>query len=380
MPGQLTEEQQAIREMIREFALGEIEPIAAEIDRDGRFPTETFQKMGDLGLMGVPFPEEYGGAGGDVLSTMIVIEEVSRCCGSTGLGLAAHTTLATYPIYAFGNEAQKKKYVPDLATGKKIGSFCLTEPGAGSDAASITTRAEKRDGVYVLNGTKAFVTNGTHAETFVVTAVTDPGKGPHGISAFVVEKSEKGPRIAKKEDKMGMRGSDTCQVAFEDLEVPAENLLGKEGEGFVSFMKTLEGGRVGVASIGLGIAQGSLDKAMAYSKERHQFGKPISSFQAIQNFLADMALEVHAARLLTYHAARLADEGKPFATEASMAKLFASEAAYRASKNAIQVYGGNGYSREYPVERYFRDSKLCEIGEGTSEIQRMLIARDLLKR
>lgn len=379
MPDQLTDEQQAIREMIREFALGEIEPIAAEIDRDGRFPTETFGKMGELGLLGIPFPEELGGAGGDILSFILVLEEVARVCGSTGLGLAAHTSLATYPIYAFGNEEQKRRFVPDLASGKKLGSFCLTEPGAGSDAASITTRAEKRNSSYVLNGTKAFVTNGSYAETYVVTAVTDPEKGPHGISAFVVEKSAAGPRISKKEEKMGMRGSDTCQVVFEDLEIPAENLLGNEGDGFVSFMKTLEGGRVGIGALGLGIAQASLDKALVYSKEREQFGRPISSFQAIQQFLANMAVDVHASRLLVYHAARLADQGKPFAQAASIAKLYASEAAYRCSKDAIQVYGGNGYSREYPVERYFRDAKLCEIGEGTSEIQRMLIARRLLE-
>lgn len=378
MPDLLTEEQQAIREMVREFALAEIEPMAAEIDREGRFPREMFQKMGELGLLGVPFPEEYGGAGGDILSFILVVEEVARVCGSTGLGLAAHVSLATYPIFAFGSEEQKKKYVPDLATGKKIGAFCLTEPGAGSDAAGITTRARRSNGAFLLNGTKAFVTNGTYAGTFLVTAVTDPDKGTRGISAFVVEKSDKGPRIAKKEEKMGMRGSDTCQVAFDDLQVPQENLLGKEGEGFVAFMRTLEVGRIGIGALGLGIAQGALDKSIAYSKERQQFGRPISSFQAIQHYIADMALDVHAARLLVYHAARLADQERPFATEASMAKLFASDAAYKASKNAVQIYGGNGYSREYPVERYFRDAKLCEIGEGTSEIQRMLIARRLL--
>jgi butyryl-CoA dehydrogenase len=379
MPDQLTEEQQAIQEMVREFAVSEIEPLAAEIDRDDRFPTETFEKMADLGLMGVCFPEEYGGAGGDILSLMLVIEEVARVCASTALGLAAHVTLGTYPIFAFGSEEQKKKYVPDLASGKKIGSFCLTEPDAGSDAASIKTKAVLQGGSYVLSGTKAFVTNGSHASTFVATAVTDPEKGPHGITAFVIEKTDKGPRIAKKEDKMGCRGSSTCQVAFDDLEIPAANRLGEEGHGFIEFMKTLEVGRIAIGAMGLGIAQGSLDKALAYARERQQFGRPIASFQAIQNFLADMAMETHAARLMVYHAARLADRGEPFAVQASMGKLFASEAAYRASKNAVQIYGGNGYSMEYPVERYFRDAKLCEIGEGTSEIQRMLIARNLLK-
>ncbi len=379
MPDQLTEEQKAIRDMVREFALCEIEPIAAAIDREGRFPIETFKKMGELGLMGLPFPEEYGGAGGDLLSMILVLEEVARVCASTALGLAAHTSLGTFPIFAFGSEEQKKKYIPDLAAGKKIGAFCLTEPGSGSDAAGIRTRAEKKNGVYVFNGTKAFVTNATFAETFVVTAITDPSKGPHGISAFVVEKGDKGPRIAKKEDKLGMRGSDTCQVAFEDLEVPAENLLGGEGEGFVTFMKTLQGGRVGIGALALGIAQGAFDKAVAYSKERKQFGKAISEKQAIQHYLADMATEIHASRLMVYGAARLRDQGKPFAREASMAKLYSSETAYRVTKNAIQVYGGNGYSMEYPVERYFRDAKLCEIGEGTSEIQRLLIARDVLQ-
>ncbi|MCZ6688592.1 MAG: acyl-CoA dehydrogenase family protein, partial [Planctomycetota bacterium] len=351
MPDQLTEEQKAIRDMVREFALGEIEPIAAEIDREGRFPTETFKKMGELGLMGLPFPEKYGGAGGDLLSMILVLEQVARVCASTALGLAAHTSLGTFPIFAFGNEEQKNKYIPDLAAGKKIGAFCLTEPGSGSDAAGIRTRAEKKNGVYVFNGTKAFVTNATFAETFVVTAITDPSKGPHGISAFVVEKGDKGPRIAKKEDKLGMRGSDTCQVAFEDLEVPAENLLGGEGEGFVTFMKTLQGGRVGIGALALGIAQGAFDKAVAYSKERKQFGKAISEKQAIQHYLADMATEIHASRLMVYGAARLRDQGKPFAREASMAKLYSSETAYRVTTNAIQVYGGNGYSMEYPVER-----------------------------
>ena len=379
MPQDLTEEQQAIRDMVREFAREEVEPIAAEIDREGRFPIETFKKMAQLGLMGVPISEDYGGAGGDILSTIIVVEEIAKACASTALGLAAHTSLATYPIFAFGNEAQKKKYIPDLASGRKIGAFCLTEPGAGSDAGSIRTRAEKKNGAYVLNGTKAFVTNATYAETFVVTAVTDPSQKHRGISAFVVEKTDKGPRIAKKEDKLGMRASDTCQVAFEDLEVPEENLLGQEGDGFVSFMKTLEGGRVGIGALALGIAQAALEKALAYSKERKQFGRPISEFQAIQHYLADMATEIHAARLLVYHAARLKDSDRPCAREASMAKVFASEVCYRATKNAIQIYGGNGYSMEYPVERYFRDAKLCEIGEGTSEIQRTLIARHLLE-
>ena len=379
MPNHLTEEQLALQEMIREFAREEIEPIAAKIDKEGTFPLETFEKLGELGLLGIPFPEEYGGAGGDMMMLILAIEEIARVCASTALGYAAHVSLCAYPIFAFGNDDQKKRYLPDLATGKKIGSFCLTEPGSGSDAAALLTRAKRKGGVYVLNGTKAFVTNATYASTFVVTATTDPEKRHHGISAFVVEKNDEGPRIAKKEDKLGMRGSDTCQVAFDDFEVPVENRLGEEGEGFAAFMKTLEAGRIGIGALGLGIAQAALDKALAYSQERKQFGKPISKFQAIQHFLADMATEVHAARLMVYHAARLRDSGKPFGREASMAKLFASEAAYRATKNAIQIYGGNGYSMEYPVERYFRDAKLCEIGEGTSEIQRHLIARSLLE-
>ena len=375
----LNEDQQAIRDMMRDFAVAEIEPIAEEIDREGRFPSETFRKMGELGILGICFPEDLGGAGGDILSLIVAIEEVARVCGSTGLGLCAHTTLAAYPLFEFGNDEQRSKWVPDLATGKKIGSFCLTEPGSGSDAKAMLTRATRKNGRYVLNGTKAFVTNGSYADTFVVTAVTDPEQGARGISAFVVGKDDKGPRIAKKEDKLGMRGSDTVQVAFDDHEIPAENLLGQEGEGFIKFMKTLEVGRIAIGALGLGIAQGALDKATAYAKERKQFGKPISNLQAIQNFLADMAMEIHAARLMVYDAARKKDAGQPFALEASYAKLYASEAAYRATKNAVQVFGGNGYSMEYPVERYFRDAKLCEIGEGASEIQRMVIARRLLQ-
>ncbi len=375
----LNEDQLAIREMIRDFAVSEIEPIAAEIDREGRFPSETFKKMGDLGILGLCFPEDLGGAGGDILSLMVVIEEVSRVCASTGLGLCAHTTLATYPLFTFGNDEQRAQWVPDLASGKKIGAFCLTEPGSGSDAKSMITRATRKNGAYVLSGTKAFVTNASYADTFVVTAVTDPDKGAAGISAFVVGKTDEGPRIAKKEDKLGMRGSDTCQVAFDDFEIPAENLLGEEGEGFIKFMQTLEVGRIAIGALGLGIAQGALDKATAYSKERKQFGKPIAEHQAIQHFLADMALETHAARLMVYDSARKKDAGQPFALQASYAKLFAAEASYRATKNAVQVFGGNGFSMEYPVERYFRDAKLCEIGEGTSEIQRMLIARKILE-
>lgn len=379
MPYDLTEDQLAIREMVRDFAVNEVEPIAAEVDENSRFPEETFKKMAELGLMGVPFPEEFGGAGADALSYAITIEEISRVCGSTGLSLAAHTSLGTAPIYEFGSEQQRRKYVPDLASGRKMGAFGLTEPNAGSDAAGTQTTAVRKGDKYVLNGSKIFITNANYASTFIITAMTDKAKAHKGISAFIVEKSSPGFKLGKKDEKLGTRGSDWAELVFEDCEVPAENIVGAEGEGFTFFMKTLDGGRISIGAMALGIAQGCLDKSLAYAIERKQFGKAIISFGAIQEKLANMATEIEAARHLIYGAARLKIAHKKYTQQAAMAKLFASEVAERAGRDAIQIFGGNGFSREYPVERYYRDAKLTTIGEGTSEIQRIVIARNLEK-
>ena len=375
----LTEEQLMIRQMVRDFAVKKVEPIAAEIDETERFPVETWQEMSRLGLCGIPVSQEYGGAGADNLSYIIAVEELSRVCGSTGITLAAHYSLGTSPIWEQGNEFQKRKYLPDLASGRKLGAFGLTEPNAGSDAAAIETTAVRKGDRYILNGTKMFITNSNFAETFIVTAMTDKAKKHRGISAFIMERETKGFRVGRKLEKLGLRGSDTAELILEDAEVPVENRLGEEDEGFKYFMKTLDGGRISIGALALGIAQGALDKALAYSKERKQFGKPICEHQQIQFKLADMATEIEAARHLVYWAAKLKDRGEPYSVQSAMAKLFASEAAYRATKNAVQIFGGNGYSREYPVERYMRDAKLCEIGEGTSEIQRIVIGRHLTR-
>jgi alkylation response protein AidB-like acyl-CoA dehydrogenase len=375
----LTEEQLMIRQMVRDFAVKKVEPIAAEIDETERFPAETWQEMSRLGLCGIPVSQEFGGAGADNLSYIIAVEELSRVCGSTGITLAAHYSLGTSPIYEFANETQKRKYLPDLACGRKLGAFGLTEPNAGSDAAAIETTAIRKGDRYILNGTKMFITNSNFAETFIVTAMTDKAKKHHGISAFIMERETKGFRVGRKLEKLGLRGSDTAELILEDAEIPVENRLGEEDEGFKYFMKTLDGGRISIGALALGIAQGALDKALAYSKERKQFGKPICEHQQIQFKLADMATEIEAARHLVYWAAKLKDRGEPYSVQSAMAKLFASEAAYRATKNAVQIFGGNGYSREYPVERYMRDAKLCEIGEGTSEIQRIVIGRHLTR-
>lgn len=375
----LTEEQLMIRQMVRDFAVKKVEPIAAEIDETERFPVETWQEMSRLGLCGIPVSTEYGGAGADNLSYIIAVEELSRVCGSTGITLAAHYSLGTSPIYEFANESQKKKYLPDLASGRKLGAFGLTEPNAGSDAAAIETTAIRKGDRYILNGTKMFITNSNFAETFIVTAMTDKAKKHYGISAFIMERETKGFRVGRKLEKLGLRGSDTAELILEDAEVPVENRLGEEDEGFKYFMKTLDGGRISIGALALGIAQGALDKALAYSKERKQFGKPICEHQQIQFKLADMATEIEAARHLVYWAAKLKDRKMEYSVQSAMAKLFASEAAYRATKNAVQIFGGNGYSREYPVERYMRDAKLCEIGEGTSEIQRIVIGRHLTR-
>jgi len=375
---EFTETQHLIRGTVRDFAEKELRTHAIELDENGSFSSDLFRKMAGLGLTGIPFPEEYGGAGADYLSYIVAIEEISRFCASTALTIAAHTTLGTYPIYTFGSEPQKKKYVVPNASGRKIGAYGLTEPNAGSDASATQTTAKKTKGGYILNGSKMFVTNASIADTFIVTAVTDKEKRSHGISAFILEKGWEGIVIAKKEDKLGMRGSETCLVNLEEVFVPEENLLGQEGDGFSIFMKTLDAGRISIGAISLGIAQGAMERSVNYAKERKQFDKPIGGFQAIQFMIADMATEIEAARHLIYNAAQLKDAGKPFSKEAAIAKLFASEMAMRVTKNAIQIHGGYGYMKEYEVERFYRDAKLCEIGEGTSEIQRIVISRHLL--
>jgi alkylation response protein AidB-like acyl-CoA dehydrogenase len=375
----LTESQRMIQDMVRDFAVGSVEPRAAEIDKNNRFPVETFQEMAEMGLMGLPIPEEYGGGGADYISYCITVEEIARVCASTALSLAAHTSLVCLPIFMFGSEEQRQKYLPDIASGKKIGAYGLTEPNAGSDAGGTQTSANKVSDKYILNGAKIFITNANYAETFIATAITEKGVGTKGISAFIFEKNTPGFSLGAKDEKLGMRGSDWGTLQFDNAEIPAENLLGKEGDGFKYFMKTLDSGRISIGALGLGIAQGALDKALRYAQERKQFGKSISEFQAIQFMLADMAMEIEAARHLVYNAARLRMAGLPFTKEASMAKLFASEVAMRATTNAIQIHGGYGYTKDFPVERYFRDAKLCEIGEGTSEVQRMVIARNILQ-
>ncbi|MFN0150249.1 MAG: acyl-CoA dehydrogenase [bacterium] len=375
----LSDEHHMFRAMVRDFAEKEIAPHAAHIDETQEFPMETIKKMGKLGLMGIPFPEELGGAGMDSLAYTIAVEEISRVCASTGITLAAHVSLGTYPIYLFGTDAQKKKYIPPMTRGEAIGSFGLTEPDAGSDAGGTKTTAVKNGSHYVLNGTKIYVTSGRYANTLCVSARTTEGRSTKGISSFIVETKTPGFKVGTKENKLGIRGSDTSVVFFEDCKVPAENLLGAENEGFQVFMKALEGGRISIGAMALGIAQGAYEKALAYSKERVQFGQAISKFQAVQFMLVDMATQIEAARHLVYHAAWRKDRGLPIIKESSMAKLHASETAMAVTTKAIQVHGGAGYCKEFHVERYFRDAKITEIGEGTSEIQRLVIARELLK-
>jgi alkylation response protein AidB-like acyl-CoA dehydrogenase len=375
----LTEEHRMFRAMVREFAEAEVAPIAAEIDETQEFPKKTIEKMGRLGLMGIPFPEELGGAGMDTLAYTIAVEEISRVCASTGITLAAHVSLGTYPIFLFGTEEQRKKYVPPMAAGRALGSFGLTEPDAGSDAGGTKTWAKKNGAHYVLNGTKVYVTSGRYAKTLCVAARTAEGRGTRGISAFIVETDTPGFKVGTKENKLGIRGSDTSVVFFEECRVPKGNLLGAEGDGFKVFMKALEGGRISIGAMALGIAQGAYEKAVAYAKERVQFGQPIAKFQAVQFMLVDMATQIEAARHLVYNAAWLKDQGASIVKESSMAKLYASEAAMNVTTKAIQVHGGAGYCKEFHVERYFRDAKITEIGEGTSEIQRLVIAREILK-
>jgi len=374
----LTEEQQMLREMVHDFAQNEVKPIAAEIDETCEFPWKTVKQMGELGLMGIVFPEEYGGAGMDYVCYAIAVEELSRACASHGITLAAHISLGVNPIYCFGNEKQKQEWLPRLCTGEILAAFGLTEPNAGSDAGGTETTAVRDGDEWVLNGTKRFITNASVSEVYSVTAMTDKSKGTKGISSFIVAKGTSGFNIDRKENKLGIRGSDTAGLIFEDCRIPIENLLGDEGEGFKYFLDILDGGRISIGAMALGIAQSALDEALKYSQEREQFGRPLSAFQVTQFKLADMATWIEAARHLVYNSARLMDAGKPYIKESCMGKLYASEAATRCTEMAIQIHGGYGYTKDYPVERIWRDAKLTEIGEGTSEIQRLVIARQLL--
>ena len=374
----LSKEHQLLRKMYRDFAENEVKPLAEELDEEERFPMETVEKMAKLGMMGVYFPKQYGGAGADVLAYAMCVEELAKVCGTTAVVVSAHTSLCCAPIYENGTEEQKMKYLPDLLSGKKIGAFGLTEPGAGTDASGQqTTAVLVDDDHYVLNGTKCFITNGTVAETLVVFAMTDKSKGNHGISAFIVEKSFPGFSVGKHEKKMGIRGSSTCDLIFEDCIVPKANLLGKEGEGFKIAMKTLDGGRIGIAAQALGLGEGAVNEAIKYTKERVQFGKRISQFQNTQFQLADMHTRMQAAQFLVYSAACKKQNHEPYSMDAAMAKLFAAEAASDVTRRAVQLFGGYGYTREYPVERMMRDAKITEIYEGTSEVQRMVIASHL---
>ncbi|UCE36492.1 MAG: acyl-CoA dehydrogenase [Thermoplasmata archaeon] len=374
-----TKEQEMIRNMVSEFAEKEIKPLAKEIDETGEFPWQTIKKMAELNLMGLPIPTEYGGAGVDTISYAIAIEEIAKRCASTAVIVSVHTSVGTYPIYIFGTKEQKEKFVVPLAKGERIGAFALTEPGAGSDAASVQTTAVKKGDNYILNGSKIFITNGGVAGSVVVMAMTDKSKRHRGISALIVEKDTEGFTIGSKEKTMGMIGSDTSELVFENCKVPKENLLGSEGMGFTIAMKALDGGRVGIAAQALGIAEAALDESIKYAKEREQFGRPIAKFQAVQWMISNMACEIEAARMLTYQAAFLKDKGVDFSKEAAMAKLYASYVARNSTIKALQIHGGYGYIKDYPVERFFRDAKVTEIYEGTSEIQRLVIASSLLK-
>ena len=375
----LTKEQLLVRKMYREFAENEVKPLAAEIDEEERFPMETVEKMAKLGMMGIYFPKEYGGAGGDVLSYAMCVEELAKVCGTTAVVVSAHTSLCCAPIFEHGTEEQKMKYLPDLLSGKKIGAFGLTEPNAGTDASGQQTTAvlDESGENYILNGSKCFITNGNVASTFVVFAMTDPKLGNHGISAFIVEKDFPGFSVGKHEKKMGIRGSSTCDLIFEDCIVPKENLLGKEGQGFKIAMMTLDGGRIGIASQALGLGAGAVNEHIKYTQERVQFKKRLSQFQNTQFQLADMHTRMQAAQFLVYSAAMKKQNHEPYSMDAAMAKLFAAEAASDVTRRAVQLFGGYGYTREYPVERMMRDAKITEIYEGTSEVQRMVIANHL---
>jgi hypothetical protein len=376
---QLNDEQQHLKKSVREFAEREIAPNVMKWDEACEFPLAIIKELGKLGFLGMVFPAEYGGTGMGYVEYATAIEELSRVDGSVGIIVAAHTSLCSNHIFLAGDDAQKKKYVSKLATGEFLGAWGLTEPSSGSDAGSARMTAKRRGNIWVLNGTKTFCTNGHYADAIVVIAVTDRAANTHGLSAFIVEKDTKGFRPGKKENKLGLRASDTAEMIFEDCVVPAENLLGKEGDGFIDAMRVLDGGRISIAALSLGMAQGAYDAALKYAKERRQFGKAIGEFQAIQWKLADMATEIDAARLLTLRAASMKDAGMKTTLESSMAKLYASEVAVRCANEGVQIHGGYGFIKDYPAEKYYRDVKLCTIGEGTSEIQRLVIARQLLK-
>ncbi len=375
----LTEDQKMLKTMVRDFAETELEPIAAQTDEEAKFPAEGVKKMGELGLMGAIFPEEYGGSGVGKIGAVIICEEISRVCGSTGAIFLAGVSLAGYPIYKYGSEEQRQGFLVPLAKGKKLACFALTEAGAGSDVAALATTATRQNGGYILNGTKLFITNGAEADIAVVFATIDKSLGYRGITSFIAEKGTPGFSVGKLEHKLGIRGSSTAELIFENCFVPESNLLGPEGKGFRIALEAIDNSRVTVAAQAVGIAQGAFDKALTYAKDRQQFGQPIANFQAIQWMLADMATQIDAARLLTYRAAYLQDEGLPFIKEAAMAKVFAAEAAMFVTTKAIQIYGGYGYVKDYPLERYFRDAKICGIYEGTDEMQRMTIARNLIR-
>ena len=372
----LTEQQQMMKKL---FAEKDVKPLAAEVDEDERFPRENVETMKACKMLGIPYPREYGGAGADYLSYILAVEELSKKCGTTGVVLSAHTSLGTWPIFAFGTEEQKQKYLPDLCTGEKLAAFGLTEPNAGTDAAGQQTTAVKDGEDYILNGTKIFITNAGEADVYIIFAMTDKTKGNHGISAFIVEKGMPGFTVGQHEKKLGIRGSATSELIFNNVRLSKDHLLGQEGKGFKIAMMTLDGGRIGIAAQALGIAQGAIDEVVPYVKSRKQFGRAISKFQNTQFQLADMQTKVDAARWLVYDAACKKQEGKPYSVEAAKAKLFASEVAMEVTTKAIQLMGGYGYTRDYPVERMFRDAKITEIYEGTSEVQRMVIAGAMLK-
>lgn len=375
----LTKEQEMVRNVMREFAENEVKPLAAEIDETERFPRETVDKMAKYNMLGIPFPEELGGAGGDEIAYAIAVEELSRVCATTGVILSAHTSLGSWPIYKYGTDEQKQKYLVPLAKGEKLGAFGLTEPNAGTDAAGQQTVAVLDGDHYVLNGSKIFITNGGQADVYIIFAMTDKSKGTRGISAFIVEKDFPGFSIGKIEDKMGIRASSTAELIFQDCIVPKENLLGEEGKGFKIAMSTLDGGRIGIAAQALGIAQGALDETIKYLKERQQFGKPLAKFQGLQWMVADMGTEIEAARLLVYRAAFNKANKLPYNKEAAMAKLFAANTAMNVTTKCVQLHGGYGYTKDYPLERMMRDAKITEIYEGTSQVQQMVIAGNLLK-
>lgn len=375
----LTQDQQDIRDMVRDFAQNEIAPRAAEIDQHDLFPRDILKKMSDLGLMGIPIPEEWGGVGADFLAYMLAIEEISYASATVGVILAVHTSVGTIPILKFGSQEQKQRYLEKLATGKLLAAFALTEPNAGSDASRITTRGVRQGDHFILNGSKIFITNGGEADVYITTAVTDPTQGIKGISTFIIDKDTPGFSVGKKEKKMGLNGSATTELIFEDAQVPVSQLLGQEGEGFRIAMSNLDGGRIGIAAQALGIARAAFDAAVSYTKQREQFNQSIAEFQGIQFMLADMATRIEASKVLIYRAASLREEGIPCSKESSMAKMFAADTAMSVTTDAVQLHGGYGYTKEYPVERYMRDAKVTQIYEGTNQIQRIVIAKNLLR-